>query len=267
LPDRPGSLAGFATTIAHIGGNISFFHYDRSTDSSRVAVEVQLEGEDRLDVLLQSLQENQYGFDSVRGGLDEVLVTAVESILEIKVRLVNRPGSLAFLPGSSSSTTQTSSTCYDEDIDPESADIVMALRTAGGQLLLQAVNEDGYHYRVVYRGSNEQEAAHIIGLKMVEKFFLPQEAPPSSDVAEIKSSWNHPGSCTRTWYTSLPKLETTLRQAMCSRRFLPSRRARSQTGEKFSATAMRPLRFRNWVTLRVRLPSSENFICCATATT
>jgi len=26
LPDRPGSLAGFASVIAKIGGNISFFH-------------------------------------------------------------------------------------------------------------------------------------------------------------------------------------------------------------------------------------------------
>jgi hypothetical protein len=34
LPDRPGSLAGFASVIAEAGGNISFFHYDRSIDSS-----------------------------------------------------------------------------------------------------------------------------------------------------------------------------------------------------------------------------------------
>jgi len=264
LPDRPGSLAGFATAIAHVGGNISFFHYDRSTDSSRVAVEVQLEGEDSLSVLLQSLQDNQYGFESERDGPDDVLVTAVESILEIKVRLVNRPGSLAsFARLLSEHDANVIYMLYDEDIDPESADIVMA--TASPQeinVLLQAVNEDGYHYRVVYRGSNEQEAAHIIGLKMVEKFFLRlKKLLPSSDVTEIKSLVES----SRELYQDLVHFanesgnnleagdvfETVLTFAS---------RARSRTGDKFSATAMRPLRFHNWVTLLgFRLPSSENF--------
>jgi glyoxylase-like metal-dependent hydrolase (beta-lactamase superfamily II)/uncharacterized protein with ACT and thioredoxin-like domain len=264
LPDRPGSLAGFATAIAHVCGNISFFHYDRSTDSSRVAVEVQLEGEDGLRVLLQSLQENQYGFESMRGGPDDVLVTAVESILEIKVRLVNRPGSLAsFARLLAEHDANVIYMLYDEDIDPESADIVMA--TANPQeinALLQAVNEDGYHYRVVYRGSNEQEAAHIIGLKMVEKFFLRlKKLLPSSDVTEIKSLVES----SRELYQDLVHFanesgnnleagdvfETVLTFAS---------RARSRTGDKFSATAMRPLRLHNWVTLLgFRLPSSENF--------
>ena len=56
LPDRPGSLAGFASTIAQAGGNISFFHYDRSVDSSRVAVEVQLDDERAVTGLLATLR-------------------------------------------------------------------------------------------------------------------------------------------------------------------------------------------------------------------
>ncbi|HEX9137324.1 MAG TPA: MBL fold metallo-hydrolase, partial [Nitrospirota bacterium] len=264
LPDRPGSLAGFATAIANVGGNISFFHYDRSADSSRVVVEVQLEGEDSLGVLLQSLQENQYGFESMRGGPDDVLVTAVESILEIKVRLVNRPGSLAsFARLLAEHDANVIYMLYDEDINPESADIVMAtVNPQEVNVLLQAVNEDGYHYRVVYRGSNEQEAAHIIGLKMVEKFFLRlKKLLPSSDVAEIKSLVES----SRELYQDLVHFanesgnnleagdvfETVLTFAS---------RARSQTGENFSSTAMQPLRFHNWVTLLgFRLPSSENF--------
>ena len=58
LPDRPGSLAGFASTIAHAGGNISFFHYDRSIDSSRVAAEAHFRDKGGPDTLLSSLKEN-----------------------------------------------------------------------------------------------------------------------------------------------------------------------------------------------------------------
>jgi glyoxylase-like metal-dependent hydrolase (beta-lactamase superfamily II)/uncharacterized protein with ACT and thioredoxin-like domain len=264
LPDRPGSLAGFASAIAHVGGNISFFHYDRSTDSSRVAVEVQLEGEDSLSVLLQTLQENQYGFESVRGGPDEVLVTTVESILEIKVRLVNRPGCLAsFARLLAEHDANVIYMLYDEDIDPESADIVMA--TANPQevnALLQAVNEDGYHYRVVYRGSNEQEAAHIIGLKMVEKFFLRlKKLLPSSDVAEIKSLVESSRELHQDLVHFAAEAGNNLEAGDVFETVLTfASRTRSRTGEKFSATAMRPLRFHNWVTLLgFRLPSSENF--------
>lgn len=264
LPDRPGSLAGFATAIANVSGNISFFHYDRSTDSSLVAVEVQLEGEDSLSLLLQSLQENQYGFVSVRGGPDEVLVTAVESILEIKVRLVNRTGSLAsFARLLAVHDANVIYMLYDEDIDPESADIVMA--TANPQevnALLQAVNEEGYHYRVVYRGSNEQEAAHIIGLKMVEKFFLRlKKLLPSSDVAEIKSLVESSRELYQDLVHFASESGNNLEAGDVFETVLTfASRARSRTGDKFSATAMRPLRFHNWVTLLgFRLPSSENF--------
>ncbi|MGE5751767.1 MAG: MBL fold metallo-hydrolase [Nitrospirota bacterium] len=264
LPDRPGSLAGFATAIANVGGNISFFHYDRSADSSRVVVEVQLEGEKRLSALLRSLHENQYGFDSVRGGLDEVLVTAVESILEIKVRLVNRPGSLAsFARLLAEHDANVIYMLYDEDINPESADIVMAtVNPQEVNVLLQAVNEDGYHYRVVYRGSNEEEAAHIIGLKMVEKFFLRlKKLLPSSDVAEIKSLVESSRDLYQDLVHFAAEAGNNLEAGDVYEMVLTfASRARSQTGEKFSATAMRPLRFHNWVTLLgFRLPSSENF--------
>jgi hypothetical protein len=77
---------------------------------------------------------------------------------------------------------------YDEDIDPASADIAMA--TTSPQEInrpCRPSTKRGYHYRVLYRGSDAQEAANIIGLNMVEKFFLRLKLLPTSDVAEIKS--------------------------------------------------------------------------------
>src|SRR5512146_2423850 len=95
LKDRPGSLASFASHIASAGGNIGFFHYDRSLDSSRVAVEVQLTGKDGLDKLLETLRSKKYVFERPKALKDEVRITAPENVLEIKVRLVNVPGTLA----------------------------------------------------------------------------------------------------------------------------------------------------------------------------
>jgi glyoxylase-like metal-dependent hydrolase (beta-lactamase superfamily II)/uncharacterized protein with ACT and thioredoxin-like domain len=263
LPDRPGSLAGFATAIAQAGGNISFFHYDRSTDSCRVAVEVQLDEEDNLGLLLQSLQENQYGFEGVRGVPDEVLVTAVESVLEVKARLVNKPGSLAsFARLLAEHDANVIYMLYDEDIDPESADIAMATTTPQEiNALLQAINENEYHYRVMYRGSNEEEASRIIGLKMVEKFFLRlKKLLPSSDVAEIKSLVESSRELYQDLLHFAAEAGNNLEAGDVFETVLTfASRARSRTGENFLATAMRPLRFHNWVTLLgFRLPSSEN---------
>src|SRR5574340_567742 len=54
LRDRPGSLAAFSSVIADAGGNISFFHYDRSVDSSRVVVEIRMKTEAALEALLRT---------------------------------------------------------------------------------------------------------------------------------------------------------------------------------------------------------------------
>jgi glyoxylase-like metal-dependent hydrolase (beta-lactamase superfamily II)/uncharacterized protein with ACT and thioredoxin-like domain len=264
LPDRPGSLAGFATAIANVGGNISFFHYDRSSDSSRVAVSVHIEGEDCLNALFQSLQEKQYSFESLRTVPDDVLVTTVESILEVKVRLVNRPGSLAaFARLLADHDANVIYMLYDEDIDAESADIAMATENPQEiNTLLQAINEKGYHYRVIYRGSNEQEAAHIIGLKMVEKFFLRlKQLLPSSDVAEIKSLVES----SRELYQDLVHFTTEAGNNLEAGDVFETvltfaSRSRSRVGDKFMAIPMQPMRFHSRVTLLgFRLPSSENF--------
>src|SRR5512146_2832576 len=79
LPDRPGSLAGFASTLAQAGGNIAFFHYDRSIDSSRVAVEVQLPDEPSVGALAAALEEREFHIEEVRAGQDDVVVTTAES--------------------------------------------------------------------------------------------------------------------------------------------------------------------------------------------
>ena len=57
LKDKPGSLAEFSSLISRSRGNISFFHYDRSIDSSRVVVEVLFNKQKELIALINSLKK------------------------------------------------------------------------------------------------------------------------------------------------------------------------------------------------------------------
>jgi len=95
LKDRPGTLASFSSLISRCGGNICFFHYDRSLDSSRVVVEVQMSSVSSLEIFLQALQKGQYSFEKNRPVKEEVRITNPENMLEIKVGLVNEIGILA----------------------------------------------------------------------------------------------------------------------------------------------------------------------------
>jgi len=264
LPDRPGSLAGFASTIAMAEGNISFFHYDRSIDSSRVAVEVQLADESSVNALLSALRDREYRIEEVRAGQDEVAVTALESVLELKVRLENKPGALAgfarLLAGHDANVIYM---LYDEDIDPESADIALATVSPREiDRLLHAVNEQGYHYRVVYRGSDEQAAQNIIGLKIVEKFFLRlKKLLPSSGVAEIKSLVDSSRELQQDLVQFATAAGNNLEAGDVFETVLTfASRSRSRTGELFTPGEMKPLRFLDQVDLfGFRMPTSENF--------
>ncbi len=264
LPDRPGSLAGFASTIARSGGNISFFHYDRSLDSGRVAVEVQLADESAIGPLLCSLRDRQYNPEPTPDVQDDVLVTAAESVLEVKVRLENEPGALAsFALLLAEHDANVIYMLYDEDIDEDAADIALATEHPQEiDRLLQAVNEQGYHYRVVYRGSDEQAAANIIGLKMVEKFFLRlKKLLPSSGVDEIRSLVQSSRDLQQDLVQFATEAGNNLEAGDVFETVLTfASRSRSRTGERFSAAEMKPLRLPGGVDLLgFRLPTSENF--------
>ena len=96
LPDQPGSLASFASAIAQAEGNISFFHYDRSLDSGRVAADACFPSADFLEGLSASLEGQRFLACPGPAAEGEIFVTAAESVLGIKVRLANQAGSLLY---------------------------------------------------------------------------------------------------------------------------------------------------------------------------
>lgn len=175
LEDKPGALASFASLIAMAKENIGFFHYDRANDPNKVITEIHIGGKAHLDKILEILRENYNASENkISENGDQITITTPESVLKIKVRLANLPGSLAkFARLMSDNRANVIYMFYDEDVEPQSADIALATENPDEvNSLLTAINNRGYSYKVVYRGSDAEEVEHIIGLKLVEKFFL-----------------------------------------------------------------------------------------------
>lgn len=263
LPDRPGSLAGFASAIAQAGGNISFFHYDRSLDSRRVSAEAHFSDQEALSALSASLEDGHRHAEDEPIAHDEVFVTAAESVLEIKVRLANTPGTLAaFAEVLAARGANVVYMLYDAVLDPGSADIAMATESPQEITgLLRAVNEQGYHYRVLYRGEGEREAEGIIGLKLIEKFFLRIKGLlPESDLAEIRSLVESSRELHQDLVRFATEAGNDLEAGDVYETVLTlASRSRGNTGSKFHIVEMRDFELPGHVTLTgFRLPTSEN---------
>jgi len=263
LTDKPGSLADFASLIASCNGNISFFHYDRSVDSNRVVAEVQMSEKADIEKLFKALKDNGYVFDKIRTMKEDLQITSLENLLKIKVRLENRAGTLAaFAVLLKAHHANVMYMLYDEDIDPESADIALATEDlAEINRLLDAINSAGYYYRVLYKGSDEKEVEHIIGLKHVEKFFLKlRRLLTDEDFDELRSLVDS----SQDLYADLVKFYQEsgnfLEAGDVFEKILTlASKSRSSTGERFSVEEMPLIQINEQVKLfGFRLPTSEN---------
>ena len=263
LKDKPGSLAAFSSLIAEYSGNISFFHYDRAVDSSRVVVEVQMQGQNDLDALFSALNAKKYAFEKIRATKEDIQITAIENILEIRARLINRPGALAsFARLLKKHHANVIYMFYDEDIDPEAANIAMAAKDPGEiNDLLNSLNSEGYYYRVLYRGSDKKEVEHLIGLKLVEKFFMRlRKLLSDSDTKEVKALVESSVELSDDLVQFYAEAGNNLEAVDVFEKVLAlASLSRSHVGRRFSPVEMPPLKIGDRVKLfGFRLPTSEN---------
>jgi glyoxylase-like metal-dependent hydrolase (beta-lactamase superfamily II)/uncharacterized protein with ACT and thioredoxin-like domain len=263
LKDKPGSLAAFSSLIAEYSGNISFFHYDRAVDSSRVVVEVQMQGQNDLDALFSALNAKKYAFEKIRATKEDIQITAIENILEIRARLINRPGALAsFARLLKKHHANVIYMFYDEDIDPEAANIAMAAKDPGEiNDLLNSLNSEGYYYRVLYRGSDKKEVEHLIGLKLVEKFFMRlRKLLSDSDTKEVKALVESSVELSDDLVQFYAEAGNNLEAVDVFEKVLAlASLSRSHVGRRFSPVEMPPLKIGDRVKLYgFRLPTSEN---------
>ena len=174
LVDRPGSLAGLASMFAAYGVNIIFFHYNRSEHPNRVLLEVRSESEDALRLIYSELSQTDIVGGQFPAPQLELGVVDTGNILKIEVQLQHWSGTLGgFAHLLARHKANVIYMSYHEDISYTSANFSIATQNPGEiDKLLKEMNENGYYYSLVYRGSEQQQIEDIIGLNLVERFFF-----------------------------------------------------------------------------------------------
>ncbi|MBN1134897.1 MAG: MBL fold metallo-hydrolase [Methanosarcinaceae archaeon] len=188
LPDRPGELAALSVMVGQWKANIVRFYYNRSEHPEVVLLEIVGKREVDLRSLIDLFTEKDYFEDKMTLGIHQN-ITDPESILNVKVRLENKPGTLgAYSKLLSEHGANVIYMLYDEDKDPHSAQIVLATPNPKDvRSILKEMNERDYYYKVLYDGKDASQIHEIIGLKLNERFFMRlNHLLEPSDAEEIK---------------------------------------------------------------------------------
>lgn len=174
LVDRPGSLSELARMFAAYGVNIIFFHYNRSEHPNRVLVEVRSESEDALILISAELSRSHALPGEFPVPNLELGVLDTGNILQFEVQLAHKPGTLGeFAHLLSVHEANVMYMSYHEDLSETSAHFSIATRNPDEvDCLLKEINERGYYYSLVYRGSEQRAVDDIIGLNLIERFFF-----------------------------------------------------------------------------------------------
>ncbi len=262
LDDRPGMLSCAAKLIGRCGGNITLFDYNRSEDPNMVLMDVALRDPAALQSLLEALEQEGF-LRPVAATTEDLQVTDTGAVLNLVVRLQHRPGALGdFADILKQEGANVIYMRYNEARNPESADIAVALsKSSLVDDLLADINEHHYHYRVVFRGVDEERVQNAIGLKLTERFFLRlKRLMPHSDVDQLKqlvqSSKEISDQLLEFAHESNKDLEA---GEIFTQILLFASRSLGRTGEKFTCREQAPIQVSNQVHLRTFiLPTGGN---------
>jgi len=172
LEDRPGSLARLARMVARHDANITRFVFNRAQSPNRVELTFATRRATRAGALVEELQ--QRGLLAPRQEEASPAIPDPEAILTIKVRLGDRPGTLAaFAELLAARHANVIFMQYDGALAPGQCTMSMVAPSAlEAGALLQEVTAAQYDFHVEYRGSDPEAYHSIIGLSAVEVFFL-----------------------------------------------------------------------------------------------
>jgi glyoxylase-like metal-dependent hydrolase (beta-lactamase superfamily II) len=173
LDDRPGSLASLANLFAKFGINILYFSYNRSIHPNRVLLDVMSNDAKSLQSARHEMLSNAL-LESRRNQSMELSVTDTRNILRIDVQLEHLPGTLGklaiLLYKHSANVIYLT---YDSDISETTAAISLATKDLQEiDRLLKDMNEQNYNYGIQYQGAGQRKVDDIIGLNLIERFFL-----------------------------------------------------------------------------------------------
>jgi glyoxylase-like metal-dependent hydrolase (beta-lactamase superfamily II) len=171
LPDRPGALAELSGLFAEQGINIVFFYYNRSEHPNRVLVEGVHNSSSPLYRLQERLKEK--GFFEEKWE-EELQITELKNVLKIAVYLENVPGTLSkFSSLLKDFQANVIYMRYHQELSENRAEVCLYVKDASQlQGLLRALKDSGYYYNIEYSGEARKQAEELIGLNLVERFYL-----------------------------------------------------------------------------------------------
>ncbi len=171
LPDKPGALAELSGLFAEKGINIVFFYYNRSEHPNRVLVEGVHTSFAPFYKLKNKLKEK--GFFEEKWE-EDLQITELKNVLKIAVYLENVPGALAkFAALLKDFQANVIYMKYHQELSENRAEVALYVKDASQlQGLLKALKDSGYYYNIEYSGEAKKQAEEMIGLNLVERFYL-----------------------------------------------------------------------------------------------
>lgn len=171
VTDKPGSLAKLAELFSKRDINIVLFYYNRSEHPNRVIIEGKTFSLENL--------ENLYNILLNQGFLEEIYeenleIIELENILKLSIYLEHKPGTLfkvaQILKKYEANVIYM---IFNELVSENKTNIAFYVKDSKQiNRLLNELNELGYHYNLEYSGDNQEDTNRLIGLNLVERFYL-----------------------------------------------------------------------------------------------
>jgi len=171
VPDRPGSLASLAELFAKRKINIVYFYYNRSEHPNKVIIEAKSEDLEQF----KSLYEETKTLGFLEEYFDEVFeITSPENIYKLSVYLEHKPGTLYRIANLLKAyEANVIYMIYNELLSENKANIAIYVKDSHQiNNLLNNLNTLGYHYYVEYTGDQQDDTNKLIGLTLLERFYL-----------------------------------------------------------------------------------------------
>ena len=186
LSDKPGSLAELSKLFAEEGINIVFFYYNRSEHPNRVIVEGTHNSLENIYKLKEKLQKKNLFEEKWE---EDLKITETKNIAKIAVYLEHVPGTLAkFSALLKKFEANVIYMRFHEELSENRAEISFFVKNMEQlQNLFQAIKNAGYYYNIEYSGEEKKQVEELIGLNLVERFYLKlQEIIGEKETEKVK---------------------------------------------------------------------------------
>jgi glyoxylase-like metal-dependent hydrolase (beta-lactamase superfamily II) len=171
VPDKPGSLAKLANFFGKYGINITYFYYNRSEHPNKVIIEAKHKELSPFKLLFEELKKENFLEEKYE---EDLQIINPNNIFKISVYLENKPGTLArFAELLKKYEANVVYMIYNEVISENRCEIAFYVKKPEQiNSLAQEMNLLGYYYNFEYSGTDEEKTNIIIGLNLLERFFL-----------------------------------------------------------------------------------------------